>query len=113
MSDQIKQSLLANPYRYQNEFMDITFQQGLPPDVGINGVRVEDVIEVVIAKLESYQTGSLACSENVEAIQSLLAAKDAIKRRRQRRMLQGVFNTMTPHVERTEDVLDEFSATGA
>ena len=93
--------------------MAIRFQQGLPPEVGINGVRVEDVVDVAVAKLETYQIGDLACSENAEAIQALLAAKDALKRRRQRRMLQGVFNTHTPHMERTEDVLDEFSATGA
>ena len=104
---------MANPYRFENEFMTIQFQQGLPPDVGLNGVRVEDVIEVAIAKLETYQAGKLACSENGDAINSLLSAKDALKRRSQRRMLQGVFNTMSPHVERTEDVLDEFSATGA
>ena len=91
----------------------IQFQKGLPPEVGLNGVLVEDVIEVVIAKLESYQLGQLSCSENEDALKALGNAKDALKRRRQRRMLQGVFNTMTPHQERTEDVLDEFSATGS
>ncbi|MBI1333491.1 MAG: hypothetical protein JST12_09630 [Armatimonadetes bacterium] len=113
MSEQIKNAIKENPYQFENEFMTVKFQQGLPPEVGINGVQVEDVIEVAIAKLESYQSGPLACSENTAAIQALTVAKDALKRRRQRRMLQGVFNTMSPHVERTEDVLDEFSATGA
>jgi hypothetical protein len=113
MSELIRSSMLANPYRFENKFMAIQFQQGLPPEVGLNGVLVEDVIEVSIAKLESYQLGTLACSENEEAITALNGAKDALKRRRQRRMLQGVFNTLTPHQERTEDVLDEFSATGA
>lgn len=113
MSEQIKPAILADPYRFENEFMSVRFQQGLPPEVGINGARVEDVIDLAIAKLETYQSGLLSCSENAEAIQALQASKDALKRRRQRRMLQGVFNTMSPHVERTEDVLDEFSATGA
>ncbi len=113
MSEHIKAAMRVDPYLFENEFMSVKFQQGMPPDVGINGVRVEDVIEVAIAKLETYEAGPLACLENREAIQALLMAKDALKRRRQRRMLQGVFNTMTPHVERTEDVLDEFSATGA
>jgi hypothetical protein len=99
MSEQIKSAMLVNPYRYENQFMTIQFQQGLPPEVGLNGVQVEDVIEVALAKLDSYQLGLLSCSENEEAMQ--------------RRMLQGVFNTMTPHQERTEDVHDEFSATGA
>lgn len=113
MSEVIKSSLKVNPYGFQNEYMTIKFQQGLPPDVGLNGVRIEDVIEVAIAKLETYQDGLLSCSENAEAIQALESAKDALRRRRERRMLQGVFNTLVPHVERTEDVLDEFSATGA
>jgi hypothetical protein len=113
MSEQIKSAMLVNPYRFENKFMTIQFQQGLPPEVGLNGVQVEDVIEVALAKLESYQLGLLSCSENEEAMHALNVAKDALKRRRQRRMLQGVFNTMTPHQERTEDVHDEFSATGA
>lgn len=113
MSEQIKSSMLVNPYRFESSFMTIQFQKGLPPEVGINGVLAEDVIEVAMAKLESYQLGQLACTENEEAIQALTNAKDALKRRRQRRMLQGVFNTLAPHQERTEDVLDEFSATGA
>lgn len=113
MSETIKAALLADPYHFENDHMSVRFQHGLPPEVGINGVRVEDVIELAIAKLEAYEAGDLACSENRQAIESLAAAKDALKRRRQRRMLQGVFNTHTPHAERTEDVLDEFSATGA
>ena len=113
MSDVIKRSMLVNPYRFENNFMTIQFQKGLPPEVGLNGVLVEDVIEVAVAKLESYQLGMLACSDNEEAILALNSAKEALLRRRKRRMLQGVFNTLTPHQERTEDVLDEFSATGA
>jgi hypothetical protein len=113
MSQEIRSAMSVNPYRFENKFMTIQFQRGLPPEVGLNGVQVEDVIELAIAKLESYQLAQLACSENEDALKSLMAAKDALKRRRQRRMLQGVFNTMTPHQERTEDVLDEFSATGA
>ncbi|MEI8280940.1 MAG: hypothetical protein WCG75_00905 [Armatimonadota bacterium] len=113
MSELIKSSMLVNPYRFENKFMTIQFQTGLPPKVGLNGVQVEDVIEVALAKLESYQLGTLSCIENEEAIRALVAAKDALARRRNRRKIQGVFNTLTPHQERTEDVLDEFSATGA
>lgn len=113
MSEQIRSAILLNPYKFENRFMTIQFQQGLPPEVGINGSQVEDVIEVALAKLESYQLGSLSCAENDEAIRALQNAKDALKRRRQRRMIQGVFNTSAPHEERTEDVLDHFSATGS
>ncbi|OWU65244.1 MAG: hypothetical protein CBB60_005665 [Armatimonadetes bacterium Cent15-Ar3] len=104
---------LTNPYEFKNEFVSIRFQNGLPPEVGINGVRAEDVIDVLISKLELYQQGTLACKENEEALASLLVARDALVRRRQRRQLQGVYNTLAPHADRTEDLHEEFSATGA
>lgn len=104
---------LADPYEYRNEFISIRFQNGLPPEVGINGVRAEDVIDVLIAKLNLYQQGNLACRENEQALESLQIARDALVRRRQRRQMQGVYNTLAPHADRTEDLHEEFSATGA
>ncbi len=104
---------MTDPYEFRNEFISIRFQNGLPPEVGINGVRAEDVIDVLVAKLEHYQSGELACQENEEALASLRIARDALVRRRQRRQMQGVFNTHSPHVDRTEDLHDEFSATGS
>jgi hypothetical protein len=101
------------PYAYESEFMKIVFQHGLPPEVGINGVRGEDVIDVLLSKLNHYQAGDMACRENEEAIKSLQNARDMLVSRRQRRVLQGVFHTMKPHAERTEDMHEEFSATGA
>lgn len=98
----------------ENEFMRIQFQHGLAPVVGVNGVRVDDVIEAAIARLDRYQQGSLACRENVEALDALHRAKDAMARRRSRRVSQGVYNTYEPHKgERTEDRVEDFSATGA
>lgn len=98
---------------YDSEYIRIKFQSGLPPEVGINGTRVEDVIDILIQKLEAYQLGTVPCKENEEALTSLRTARDAMARRRQRRMVQGVFNTMAPHAERTEDIHHEFSATGS
>lgn len=98
----------------ENEFLRIQFQHGLAPEVGVNGVRVDDVIDAAIVRLERYQRGTLPCRENAEAIDALHRAKDSMARRRQRRVSQGVFNTYEPHKgERTEDTVDDFSATGA
>lgn len=95
-------------------YLHVEFQHGLVPKVGVNGVRVEDVMDVVIRRLERYQNTELACAENHEAIRNLHAAKDAMARRRQRRQTQGVLNTYEPHKgERTEDLVEDFSATGA
>lgn len=98
---------------FESEFIRIKFQSGLPPEVGVNGTRVEDVMDILIQKLEAYQLGTVPCKENEEAIASLKSARDAMTRRLNRRMTQGVFNTMAPHAERTEDVHHEFSATGS
>ena len=96
------------------EFIHVEFQHGLPPEVGINGVRVEDVMEVALRRLERYQSGDLACAENAEAIRCLVQARDAMRRRGARRQIQGVFHTYEPHrTERTEDQEHDFSATGA
>lgn len=98
----------------ENEFVRIVFQHGLPPEVGINGVRVDDVMDIVIGRLERYQRGPLACAENAEALRAMLVAKDAMARRRQRRQTQGVFQTYGAHItERSEDLEADFSATGA
>jgi hypothetical protein len=98
---------------YDSEYIRIKFQSGLPPEVGINGARVEDVMDILIQKLEAYQLGTVPCKENEEALASIRSARDAMARRRNRRMVQGVFNTMAPHAERTEDLHHEFSATGS
>ncbi|HEY0866984.1 MAG TPA: hypothetical protein VGE01_06390, partial [Fimbriimonas sp.] len=92
----------------------VVFQKGFPRDVGINGVRVEDVIQVAIDRLQTYQRGALACAENEQAIASLRHAVAALEARARRRQEQGVFHTFEPHeYVRTEDECDDFSATGS
>jgi hypothetical protein len=98
----------------QGDFIRVVFQKGLPQTTGVNGCRVEDVIAVALERIRRYQTGSLACEENEEAIRALRAAMRAMESRKRRRIEQGVFSTMKAHVGiRTEDVHEDFSATGA
>jgi hypothetical protein len=95
-------------------YMRVVFQCGLPRDAGVNGCRIEDVIDVALFKLDTYQNGPLSCEENAEAIRYLKLAKQSLAQRIQRRQLQGVLNTMTRHEPvRTEDEDADFSATGA
>ena len=92
----------------------VVFQRGLPSEAGINGCRIDDVIDVALAKLDQYQDGPLACEENAEAIRYLRLAKQSLRQRIQRRQEQGVLNTMTRHETiRTEDDHEDFSATGS
>jgi hypothetical protein len=100
----------------ERPFLRVTWQRGIPtkPEVGVNGCRVDDVLQVVQEKLQAYQAGPLSCEENDEALEAIRTALGALDARRRRRIEQGVLNTMTAHeTERTEDVDHDFSATGA
>jgi hypothetical protein len=98
----------------EKKFIRVVFQNGFPQEVGINGCRIEDVIQLAIEKLEEYQRGSLACAENEDALHALHLANRSLSDRFQRRKEQGVLNTMSRHQTiRTEDLEHDFSATGA
>ena len=98
----------------EHPFIRVVFQSGLPKDVGVNGCRVEQVIDVALTRLMQYQRGPLTCPENEEAMRCLRDARHALELRIQRRQEQGVLNTMTQHeAVRTEDEDHDFSATGA
>jgi hypothetical protein len=95
-------------------FIRVVFQKGIPSKVGVNGCRVEDVLEVAAARLQEFQDGPLACPENEEALNHIRSAIAAMHERARRRKEQGVLNTMSPHqTSRTEDEEEDFSATGA
>lgn len=98
----------------ERPFVKITWQKGIPDEVGLNGCRIDDVLELVSEKLKAYQAGPLACEENDEAIRAVSEAIAAMQSRQRRRVEQGVLNTMKAHeTERTEDLDEDFSATGA
>ena len=104
-------------HRLERPYLSVVFQRGSVDQAGTNGCRIEDVIDAVVDKLREYQSGSLACDENEETMDFLELAKLAQLRRRKLRQDQGVFNTQSPHdsifERRTEDVEEDFSATGA
>ncbi len=104
-------------HRLERPYLTIVFQRGSVDELGVNGCRIEDVLDALGDKLREYQSGSLACAENEETMDFLELAKLAQLRRRKLRQDQGVFNTQKPHdsifEKRTEDVEEDFSATGA
>ena len=54
-----------------NEILaEIQFQEG-PKECGINGVANEDLINIVICRLEHYQQSESRCRENALAITAL------------------------------------------
>lgn len=78
-------------------FIKITFQHGHPDQVGINGCRIEDVIDVLTEKLLAFQGRDLACEENAKALEYLDMAREQLLLRRRRREQQGVLWTQRPH----------------
>lgn len=78
-------------------FIEVVFQHGHPNEVGINGCRVEDVIDVAVDRLLDFQGRNLSCQENAEALEHLHLAREALAKRKRRREQQGVINTQQPH----------------
>ncbi len=78
-------------------FIHILFQRGPVPEVGVNGCRIEDVIEVLQQRLLDHQGRDLSCKENAIALEHLELAREALVMRRRRREEQGVLNVPAPH----------------
>ncbi len=70
--------------------LDIKFQLGPHKDVGINGVAVEDVIGVLIRRLQGFQVSGFASRENALTITKLEEAKHWLMHLTMKRKAQGV-----------------------
>lgn len=81
----------------ETPYISITFQHGPPEKVGINGCRIEDVIEIISEKLLDFQGRDLTCDENAEALYHLDLAREALVLRRRRREMQGLLGSSKRH----------------
>lgn len=63
----------------------VDFQEGPIKEVGINGVSNEDLIIMVIARLEAFQKSDYFCYENEMALSYLNSALTALTLRTKRR----------------------------
>jgi len=82
----------------EKPFIHIVFQHGPVTIDGVNGCRIEDVIEALQQRLLDHQGRSLSCEENATALFHLESAREALLIRRRRRVEQGVVDTDKPHV---------------
>lgn len=76
----------------------IQFQCGPLQEVGVNGCSIEDVIDVLVARLQGFQHGPFKCRENALAITKLEEAKLWLLHRTAQRQAQHVEGTNAPHV---------------
>jgi len=74
-------------------FINIKFQCGTIPEVGVNGTSIENVINLLIDRLTGFQSGPFRCRENALAITKLQEAVMWLEFRTQRRVRQGIEGT--------------------
>lgn len=72
------------------DFINIKFQEGTVLENGVNGAQIEDVIEVLIERLQGFQKGKFSCRENALAITKLQEARMWLEERTRNRKKQGV-----------------------
>ncbi len=71
----------------------ILLQNGVIPEVGVNGVTCEDLLKVIEETFVCFQEGKFACEENDEVLQGVRMAQAAITKRLLRREAQGTEGT--------------------
>lgn len=72
---------------------NIYFQEGPIKECGVNGVCNEDLIAMVICRLEHFQKSEFACRENALAITKLEEALLWLRKRTMGREARGVEGT--------------------
>lgn len=80
------------------DYIKIVFQHGHPQEVGVNGCRIEDILDLLTNKLLDFQGREMACEENATALYHLDLAREALLLRRRRREQQGVLGQSKKHV---------------
>jgi len=73
----------------------IHFQEGAIKESGINGVMNEDLLAMVIDRLQGFQSDKFACRENAIALTKLEEALMWLRKRtddRERRNVEGTHN---------------------
>jgi ABC-type transport system involved in cytochrome c biogenesis ATPase subunit len=76
-----------------NEFSFIKFQEGPIKENGVNGCHQEDLLAIVIDRLESFQAGKFSCRENALAITKCEEALHWLNHRTADRKKRGVEET--------------------
>jgi len=75
------------------ELAEINFQNGAIKEVGVNGVMNEDLLAMVIVRLQHFQDTEYACKENAMAITKLEEALLWLRKRTMGREQRGVEGT--------------------
>ena len=81
--------------KIERQLLEVPFQNGAIKENGVNGVMNEDLIHMVICRLEHFQGSPFACRENQLAITKLEEALLWLRKRtigRENRGVEGTTN---------------------
>ncbi len=91
MEKQAKQEAMDGSPAFINfEHIVIRFQLGPVKEFGENGCQMEDVLAVLVERLEGFQRGQFKCRENAIAITKLQEAVHWLEHRTRERQRRGV-----------------------
>lgn len=71
----------------------VNFQNGPVKEFGVNGAFNEDLLLMVVDRLESFQNSEFKCDENDEAIHHIMKAIESLRARTNKRKERGVEGT--------------------
>ncbi len=71
----------------------VDFQNGPINEVGVNGCQNEDLLAIIIDRLQGFQSGPFACRENEIALTHLQDAMHWLLHRTRERVARGVEGT--------------------
>lgn len=74
-------------------FAKVSFQNGPIIENGVNGCHQEDLLAIVIDRLQCFQAGEFACDDNQEAMEHIEKALKCLNRRTEERKKRGVEGT--------------------
>ncbi len=85
--------VVVDSEEHSNVLAHLRFQEGPIKEAGVNGVMNEDVLAMVITRLEHFQKTDFACKENAMAITKLQEALLWLRKRTLAREQRGVEGT--------------------
>lgn len=101
LNTQKQEALDGSPAIVNDEagYIHIKFQCGPIKEHGVNGTSIENVIELLVQRLQGFQKGPFRCRTNAVAITKLEEAIMWLEERTKQRLKQGVEGTNQQHDE--------------
>ena len=90
---QVEPSLPLNGSDDFTPFVKVSFQNGPVKESGINGCHHEDLLAIVIDRLQHFQAGEYTCRENAIALTKIEEAMHWLNHRTNARKKRGVEGT--------------------